>query len=128
MLKKKIETGSRQNDGTMDKEQTQRSPSPWASTPASFRRQKCRSRSELGGSGQSSPALSEFGSQEVDWQPNWGPLAISGKTPGTSQSQMILLPKILTRNLSLTWGQVVEARNESFEESWTFLPAPMTLS
>lgn len=62
LMLKKIETGSRQNDGMMDKEQTQRAPSlPWASAPARFPRQECRSRLELGGSGQSSPALVEFG-------------------------------------------------------------------
>lgn len=84
----------------------------------------------LGGrsSGKPAPALSEFGSQEVDWQPHSGPLAISGKTPGTSLSQMISLPKILTRNLSLTRGQVVDARNELSEEARTSLPAPRLLS
>lgn len=47
----------------------------------------------------------------MDRPPHSGPPATSGKTPGTSLSQMIWLPKILTRNLSLTWGQDVEARN-----------------
>lgn len=33
---KKIETGSRQNDGTMDKEQIQRFPFPWGPPPLKF--------------------------------------------------------------------------------------------
>lgn len=77
-------------------------------------RGKCRNGLELGGwsSGKLSPTLSEFESQEVDWQPHSGPLAISGKTQGTSLSHMIWQLKILTRNLSLTWGQGKEARDE----------------
>lgn len=77
-------------------------------------RGKCRNGPELGGwsSGKLSPTLSEFESQEVDWQPHSGPLAISGKTQGTPLSHMIWLLKILTGNLSLTWGQGKGARDE----------------
>lgn len=79
-------------------------------------------------SGKLSPALSEFGSQEVDWQPHSGPLAISGKTPGTSLSRIIHQPKILTRNLSLTWGRGgwgggCRTRSELSVGTQTFLPA-----
>ena len=110
LMLKKRKTGSRQNDGTMGKEQTQRFPSLSGPPPRRFPQKECRRQSELGGwsSGKLSPALSEFGSQEVDWQPHSGPLAISGKTPGTSLSRIIHQPKILTRNLSLTWGRGVE--------------------
>lgn len=60
--------------------------------------------------------------------PLW-PSGYFWKTPlvlkGTSLSR-IILPKILTRNLSLTWGQGGRTRSES-EGTQTFLPARCTL-
>lgn len=109
--KKKIETGSRQNDGTIDKGQIQRFTLPHGPPPLEFPRQRARKQTRGWSSGEPPPTLSEFGSQEMDRPPHSGPPATSGKTPGTSLSQMIWLPKILTRNLSLTWGQDIEARN-----------------
>lgn len=113
----------------MNEQQTQRFPSCLQVSTPQFPQGKCRCQgSELGGwgSGKPSPVLSEFGSQEVDWQPPSGPPAISGKTPlvlkGTSLSH-IILPKILTRNLSLTWGQGIEPGVNLKEHRHFCLPA-----
>lgn len=68
LMLKKRKAGSRQNDGTMGKEETQRFPSLSGPPPAGFPQKECRRQSELVGwsSGKLSPALSELGSQEVD--------------------------------------------------------------
>ena len=128
----KIKSDSHQNDETMNEQKTQRFPSCLQVSAPQFPQGKCRCQgSELGGwgSGKPSPVLSEFGSQEVDWQPPSGPLAISGKTPlvlkGTSLSRIILLPKDLDKKSFLDLGTGYRTRSES-EGTQTFLPARCT--
>lgn len=124
---KKIKISHHQQDGTTDRADPKVSFPHQDLRPADFPREKKAEAEQSweGGARESHlPLFQSLDPRGVEWQHPSSPLALSGRTPGTSLSHMIWLLTILTRNLSLTGGWGVEARNELSEGAQTFLRAP----